>query len=110
MTVTFEALDSLQPFSKVPQALTENGYEFVLLPELRVPAGTAVHIRDALLCPREMHGYLTRLFLSDPIPERGQNWRSFMFFGRAWHSPSWQGVEAALSMRQILLAHLAAYR
>ena len=110
MTITHEALESLRPFSATPQALTENGCEFVLLPGLKVAVGTVVHIRDALLCPREMHGYLTRLFLSEPIPGRGQNWRQFMFFAQAWHSPSWQGVDAGLSLPQMLLAHLAAYR
>jgi len=110
VTISREALDSLRPFSKDPQALTENGCEFVLLPALKVVSGSAVHVCDALLCPREMHGYLTRLFLSEPIPGRGQNWQQFMFFARAWHSPSWQGVEAALSLPQMLLAHLASYR
>jgi hypothetical protein len=110
VTITSEALASLRPFSAAPQALIENGGEFVLLPRLKVAVGTVVHIRDALLCPREMHGYLTRLFLSEPIPGRGQNWQQFMFFAQAWHSPSWQGVEAALSLPQMLLAHLASYR
>jgi hypothetical protein len=110
VSITREALDSLRPFSSDLQALTENGYEFVLLPGLKVASGTVIHTRDALLCPREMHGYLTRLFLSEPIPGRGQNWRQFMFFARPWHSPSWQGVEAALSLPQMLLSHLAAYR
>ena len=110
MTITREVLDSLRPLSKDPQILTENGCEFVFLPELKVSGGTTVHIRDALLCPREMHGYPTRLFLSEPIPGRGQNWGQFMFFARAWHSPSWRGVEATLSLPQMLVAHLAAYR
>jgi len=110
VTIACEALESLRPFSAAPQAFTENGGEFVLLPGLKVAVGTVIHIRDALLCPREMHGYLTRLFLSEPIPGRGQNWQQYMFLARAWHSPSWQGVDAGLSLPQMLLAHLAGYR
>ncbi|OGA48890.1 MAG: hypothetical protein A3F74_27695 [Betaproteobacteria bacterium RIFCSPLOWO2_12_FULL_62_58] len=110
MTITTEALASLQPFAHKPQLLTENGYEFVHLPKLKVAVAREIHVRDALLCPREIHGYLTRLFLSETISGRGQNWNRFMFFARAWYSPSWQGVEATLPLPQMLLAHLDAYR
>ena len=110
MTVTAEALASLRPFSEKPELLMENGYEFVHLPKLKVVVASQIHVRDALLCPRGIHEYLTRLFLSEAIPGRGQNWKPFMFFARTWHSPSWQGVEATLPLPQMLLAHLDAYR
>jgi hypothetical protein len=110
VTDTAEAPASLRPFSEKPELLTENGCEFIHLPKLKVMVASEIHVRDALLCPREIHGYLTRLFLSETIPGRGQNWKPFMFFARTWYSPSWQGVEATLPLPQMLLAHLDAYR
>lgn len=110
MTVTPAGLDSLRPFSETPELLIENGVEFILLPKLKVPANGELHVRDGLLCPNKIHDYITRLFLSEPIPSKGQNWRQFMFFARNWHTPSWQGVEATLPLPQMLLAHLGAYR
>ena len=110
MTISAESLISLCPFVDSPQALSEAGNDFVLLPNLKITVAGAIHARDGLLCPQTLHGYLTRLFISEPIPGRGQNWKRYMFFGRPWYSPSWQGVDATLPFPQMLLAHLGAYR
>jgi hypothetical protein len=74
LTITPESVLTLRPFSDGAEAVSENGRDFVRLPNLKVPSGNALHIRNALLCPGEMHNYPTRLFLSEPIPGRGQNW------------------------------------
>jgi hypothetical protein len=105
-----DELEGLRPFSSRPEVLTEGGSEFVFIPGLKVTVGDAFRVVDGLLCPRQMHGYPTRLYLSAAIPGKGSNWNSYMFFGRTWHTPSWRGVDAALSLPQMLRAHLEIYR
>lgn len=106
MTITEQTLEGLRPFSTSPKLCHEAGRDFVFLPGLKVRGRTL----DGLLCPAELHGYTTRLLLSEQIPDRGQNWKSFSILGRTWHSPSWQSVPASLPLAQILMAHLVTYR
>ena len=93
------------------------GYtDAVDLPAQPVDTGERRRVLDALLCPGPHSGYATRLFLAEPIPERdriqGQaaNWTVHSILGRAWHSWSWQNVQASLPLHQMLLAHLHALR
>ena len=110
MTIAPEALNSLRPFSDKAEILVGDGREFVLLPGLKVTVNDVVHVLDGLLCPSEIQGYKTRLFLSESILEKAQNWNLFAFFGRTWHAPSWQGIDASLRLPQMLRAHLDAFR
>ena len=81
----------------------------ILLPRLKVRVNGEIRVLDGLLCPSELHGYTTRLFLSEPIPGKGQNWKTYVILGRTWHAPSWQNVESSLPLPQMLLAHLDAF-
>lgn len=110
MSIRPDELEGLRPFSSEAEVLTEGSGEFVLLPNLKVTVGGVTRVLDGLLCPRQMHGYPTRLYLSAAIREKGSNWSSYMFFGRAWHTPSWTNVDTALSLPQMLRAHLEIYR
>ena len=90
--------------------MSEAGIDYVYLPALKFTVGGTERTSDGLLCPTQFGGYLTRLFLLEPVRERGQNWTSHMICGRNWHTWSWQGVSATLSLPQMLAAHLGALR
>ena len=72
-------------------------------------AGTE-RMLDCLLCPVQHGGYTTRLFLSERLTQRGQNWSVHNILGREWHTWSWNDVPPTLPLMQILLAHLGALR
>jgi hypothetical protein len=104
-----ERLASLKPFAATASVISDCGLEFIVLPGLKVPVGGQVVVRDALLCPSPIHGYVSRLFLSEPIAGKGQNWNQYVIAGTAWWAPSWQSVESTLPLPQMLLAHLDAF-
>lgn len=103
-------LSTLSDLCVGPQVVTEVGTEYVLLPKLRFESSGQAQEMDALLCPSQSGGYQTRLFLSAPLSQRGANWTTHYLCGRAWHTWSWNGVPASLTLPQILLAHLGALR
>ncbi len=109
MTVVAENLASLQPFAQGAVVVSDCGKELILLPGLKVRVNGQVRVLDGLLCPSELHGYTTRLFLSEQIGGKGQNWKTYVIVGRTWHAPSWQSVESTLPLPQMLLAHLDAF-
>jgi hypothetical protein len=102
-----EELKSLCPDAAV---FTETGEEFVLLPSLKLPSGATPAVVDGLLCPRSHSGYATRLFLSQPVIGRGNNWTTVRILDRVWHTPSWRDVGADLRLIEIVLGHFNAYR
>jgi hypothetical protein len=106
MNLLEQDLQGLHPFSTSPKVCHEAGRDFIFLPGLKVCGRTV----DGLLCPAELHGYTTRLLLSEQISGRGQNWKSFSIVGRTWYTPSWQNVPASLPLAQMLVAHLVMYR
>ena len=67
---------------------------------------------DALLGLTPQGSYLTRLYLSQPIPERPQikgntaNWTIWSLLGRTWYTWSWQNVPASLPLIQMPPDHL----
>jgi hypothetical protein len=109
VNVTAQALASLRPFAREARIVTECGREYVLLPGLKVRVGNQMRVLDGLLCPSEVHGYKTRLFLSQRIDEKGQNWKEYVMVGATWHAPSWQSVDESLPLPQMLRAHLDAF-
>lgn len=84
----------------------DGGQPLVHLPELLVQHAGGVEKVDALLCPRQHGGYVSRLFLSKPFPNRGQNWTTHNILGALWHAMSWNGVHPTLGWDEILGAHL----
>lgn len=116
MSADEDLLASARRINPGAQLVKEGGHRFVYLPAQPVDTGERRRVLDALLCPGPHSGYATRLFLAEPVPERdriqGQaaNWTVHSILGRAWHSWSWQNVQASLPLHQMLLAHLHALR
>lgn len=109
MTVSPEALAELQQLCPDAAVVSEAGQEFIDLPGLGIRVGKETHKRDALLTLQAHSGYTSRLFLSEPIPGRGANWRTHTVLGRTWHSPSWKDVPPGRPV-EMLLQHLKVHR
>ena len=103
-------LDVLKALSPGVCAMSEAGIDYVFLPGLKVTTGLETRTVDGLLCPMHHSGYSTRLFLSEPIPSRGQNWTMHTILSRSWHTWSWNHVPCSLGLAQIVSAHLRALR
>jgi hypothetical protein len=74
----FRALRRIYPRAEL---WDEGGQPLVYLPGLKVNHAGAVVAVDALLVPRTHTNYPTRLFLSRPFSNRGQNWTSHHMMG-----------------------------
>ena len=88
----------------------EGGKRYIHLPSLSFQSDGALQTVEALLCPGEHSGYLTRLFLDRPFPNKLQNWTTHSILGRQWHTPSYNGVAATLPLMTILANHLGGLR
>jgi hypothetical protein len=113
MSFPKEEMDSLRSFCPSATELGEGGNVFIFLPGIKILSDSSVYEMDALLCPRSVPaygGYPTRLFVEHPINGKGQNWATFYILGRSWHTPSWNYVDSALQLSQILAEHLRVYR
>lgn len=108
--ISEEALSGLQAICPEAQVLVEGGKTYVLLPRLKVTVDGKVRELDALLCPGEHSGYATRLFLSEVLSGKIQNWTPHTILGRLWHTWSWKDIPASLPLPQMLLEHLRAFR
>ena len=107
------APEQLEPMGSVctrAQVMNEGGLELIFLEQLKIRIGGAVVIVDALLCPGPHSGYRTRLFLSQPFPQKAGNWTVHQLLARTWHTWSWQGVPADQPLLQMLMCHLDALR
>jgi hypothetical protein len=110
VTIAAEQLQSLSGLCESLQVVQEGGNEYICLMKLKIRVGDSNHVVDAILCPGLHTGYLTRLFLSQPFPNKGANWSIHQILGRPWHSWSWQGVPADLPLLRMLLCHLDALK
>jgi hypothetical protein len=88
----------------------EGGYNYIYLPALRLQTAGQTLVLDGLLCPQTRDGYTTRLFLSQVVPNRGNNWTTHRILDRTWHTPSWNNVGSNQRPAQMLAEHLRAYR
>lgn len=75
-------------------------------PSIKIESDGKTRQVDALLYPYDRDGYTSRLFLSEPFTNKGQNWNVFAICGRTWHACSWNGVPSNIPWLEILLAHL----
>ena len=85
----FEELKAAYPEAHV---VSEGGIDYVRIPDLNITTGGQKRTLTGLLCPSQYGGYLTRLFLSEPIPGRGSNWTTAYINGSTWHVWSWNHV------------------
>lgn len=103
-------LAALRRVNRLAEIWDDVGGPLVFLPAMKVVHGGKVATVDCLLAPRAHSGYTTRLFHSQPFPDRGQNWTVHQIMGRAWHTMSYQNVPASLPWTEILANHLAVLR
>jgi hypothetical protein len=108
--LTPEALAELQVICPGATEMVEGTISFIYLPGLKIFTGGGTLVADALLCPQARDGYLTRLFVSQMIPGRGNNWTTHRILDRVWHTWSWNGVSANSRPAEILAEHLRALR
>lgn len=110
MSLDEKQLREIQAHIPGARVVPDVGVDYIFLPALKISVGQEERVLDALLCPVQHGSYSTRLFLAEPIPQRGQNWTTHNILSRQWHTWSWNNVPASLLPMQILLAHLIALR
>ena len=108
--IAADALDELRGISPQAETMHEAGLDYIFLPGLKLPPGRQPEVVDALLCLGARDGYPSRLFLSAPLSDRGQNWCAVQILGRTWHSWSWNHVQAGQRPAQMLAQHVRALR
>ena len=105
-----EEVARLQSLYPTARALKDGGATCVVLPDLPIRSLGQTFLRTALLYPHAHGGYLTRLFLSDPIPGKRSDWSSHTLLTRQWWTWSWQNVRPDQAWTAILANHLAALK
>ena len=107
-----DRLVSLRSICPGATLVVDGGREYILLPDLKITTDGKVAVMDALLRPGEHSGYPTRLFLAQALPGKGRGggWSAHVICARTWHTWSWKDVLPDLSLLQMLLAHIAAFR
>jgi hypothetical protein len=108
--LTPEHLVELNAICPGAKEMPEGGLFYVFLPALKISTAGQILELDALLCPQLRDGYATRLFLSQAVPDRGNNWTTHQILGRTWCTWSWNNVSASQRPAQILAGHLVALR
>lgn len=81
--------NQMGPFTSLcPEAvvMADAGINYIYLPMLKIRSAHTVLRIGALLCPVKHGGYTTRLFLSEIIPGRGNNWTTHSILGRTWYT------------------------
>lgn len=93
--------------------MDEGGITYVYLPSLKLPTGRTPSEVEGLLRPQgatNVDGYSTRLYLSMPFSECGQNWTQHRILDKQWHTLSFNGVPETLRLVEILANHLEVLR
>jgi len=109
--ITDEQLAELRTVCPGAVPMQEGGTTYVFLPSLRLPNGCSPSEMDALLRPGPgPDGYTTRLYLSVPFPNKGQNWTVHQILARTWHTPSYNNVPGEVRLIEILANHLKVLR
>lgn len=109
--VTEIQLSELQAVCPGTESMAEGATTYIYLPGLHLPPGCVPSVVDALLRPGPgPDGYTTRLFLSAPFPQKGQNWTVHRILDKPWHTYSFNNVPADLRLIEILANHLNVLR
>jgi hypothetical protein len=104
-----EELAEVKDLCSAAACVSEGAQIFVDLPGLKIPVGDKFVVRNGLLTLQAHGGYASRLFLSEPISGKGNNWTAHTVLGRQWHTPSWSEVPPARPI-EMLQQHLKVYR
>jgi hypothetical protein len=94
----------------------EGGFKYFFLPGLHLPEGCEPGKVDALLCPMQRDGYISRLYFAFQVRPAGKensaalNWNgSVRILERNWHAHSWR-MPTGLRLAQMVAVHLKALR
>ena len=110
-----EQIDTLKTLYPNASIAEEGGVQFILLENLKLPEGTSPSSVTGLLCPSDRDGYPSRLYLSQQVTHKGkgQNWNpknSVVILGKSWWAISWKITKKELTLTDLLLEHLRAFR
>ena len=105
-----ETLSELKVICAGAMEMAEAGHVYVYLPSFNLRTGDQTITVDALLCLQARDGYTTRLFLSQQVPGRGNNWTTHRILERTWYTWSWNNVRSDQRPAQVLAEHLRALR
>lgn len=97
-------------FSKEAAVMEEVNCTFIHIPSLTIPPGNTPAAMEALVCLSPRDGYPTRLFLSEPVAGKGQNWSVHNILGKAWHTCSWNNVVFTDTPTNVIAQHLRAFK
>lgn len=89
--------------------MVETGLTYIHIPSLTLPPGNTPATAEALVCLSSRDGYTTRLFFSQPVTAKGQNWSVHSILGKAWHTCSWNNVVFIDSATNVIAQHLRAF-
>jgi hypothetical protein len=106
-----EALELVSLYPNTSRS-EEGGLTYFLIPDVALPPGCAPSSCDALLCPLQRDGYISRLFFSEQIQSpQPRNWNAngIRILERNWHAFSWQ-TRAGLRLAQMVQTHLSGLR
>jgi len=107
-----EQIEELKSYCAKVSALREGGVTFLYLQELRLPAGCAPAVCDALLCPVAQDGYPSRLFFLVQINSpytRNWNVSNARIAEKNWFAFSWTVNLASPTLAEMLVAHLTGF-
>jgi hypothetical protein len=108
--ISRDHLNELAELCGEAKEMSDSGQVFVYLARLTVVSGSQPKQVEGLLCPNARDGYATRLFLSEPVPGRGNNWSVHRILDRTWYTWSWNCVGSQLRPAEILAEHMRALR
>lgn len=105
-------IDSLRLICSRLEVYTEGQQDFILLPDLQLPAGCVPEQSTSLFCPTPRSGYDSRLYFEKKIQTaHSLNWNgNERILERNWYAFSWQVNEQHLTLVQGLAAHLRGLR
>jgi hypothetical protein len=106
--ISSDHLKELAELCGEAKEISESGQVYIYLARLTLRVGSQPKQLEALLCPHSRDGYATRLFLSEPVLGRGNNWSVHRILDRTWHTWSWNGVSSQLRPTEILAEHIRA--
>lgn len=108
-----EQIEELKRYSEKVSGLTEGGATYLLLEQLRLPAGCEPGCCDALLRPfLGADGYASQVYFSVQVKSAfARNWNvgNARICERNWFAFSWRVTLSAPTLAEILVAHLTGF-
>jgi hypothetical protein len=102
-----DQIDELKQMFPGVSYAAEGGFDYFLLPSVKLPGSCQPGQTDILLCPNVRDGYNSRLYFPDRIQcGKSPNWNGSTFiFDKQWHAFSWR-LSQGLRLLQMVVSHL----